>query len=99
MMPQLDDISLAIGKIQATLEYNTLQIENLTRHVNHEIELLEARIAGDEERLEQIELKQTHDEVKSGVRWKMISAIGGGLASFIGLVVLFFSGALNKWFN
>lgn len=67
-------------------------VEELRQHVNHEVELIEGRLAAVERRLE-------HDEVKSKTRWGMIAGIGSAIASAMGLVVLFFSGALNRWFS
>ena len=105
-MPQLDEISVAIGRLQASIDgvaegQSNHQIRDdaqhvvtqgliseLTKHVNHENEVMDKRIAHLE-----------HRETQHQLLLKTLSWGAGVVGALISLTVLFLSGTWEHWFG
>ena len=63
-------------------------IVNLTKHVNHENDLMDQRI-----------MKLEHSETQRRANFKTVTWAASVIGAMIGLVVLFFSGTWDHWFG
>ena len=93
-MPEIDpnDLFTRLGRIEATLNRVEEGQDELRRHVNHEVDLLQ-------ERMGKIEVKQDRDEVRESAHWKMLTAIGGAITFIVSIAALLLSGAWHDLFG
>lgn len=76
-MAKLDDISQAIGQLQAQVSGVSAQVSDLEKHVNHERDLMLDRLGALE-----------HDQTQRKARSRLVFATGTATVAVITILVL-----------